>query len=319
MSSEKKVDLGRLLRALGPFIGLVLVYGLFAAIGPPQFTSFENFRLVSSQTMIVGLGAIGMTFIVVSGGIDLSVGSVIALASVVTALLAKAGYSAPVSLMGGVLAGGTCGALNGLLITSLRIVPFIATLGMFGIARGFAKYLAGVQKVDAPTDGISALTAKVPDPAWILFPRGVWMLFLLGVVMAVVLRRTTFGTHTFAIGSNEATARLCGVPVARTKVLLYMVGGLFAGLAGVIQFGRISAGDPTAALGMELNVIAAVVIGGGSLSGGEGRIFGSLVGALMMTFLDNGCTMTDVPNYVQEIAIGAIIVAAVSLDRFWHR
>jgi ribose/xylose/arabinose/galactoside ABC-type transport system permease subunit len=153
----------------------------------------------------------------------------------------------------------------------------------------------------------------------LLVAPGVWLLLVMGLLMGLVLRRTLFGLHTYAIGSNERTARLCGVAVERTKLRVYALCGLFAGLAGVMQFGRLTVGDPTTAVGEELDVIAAVVIGGASLSGGEGDIRGALLGAFLMSFLANGCTLTGVPNYVQEILIGAIIVAAVAIDRWRHR
>ena len=303
---------------LGPVLGLVLVIVIFGIIAPQSFLSVYNFKVVAAQSVIVGLGAIGMTFVITSGGIDLSVGSVIALASVLTALMMQQFDSPVVAIALGVGIGAVCGAVNGLVITGLRIVPFIATLGMFGIARGIAKYLAGEQKIDAPAGWIPELMAKEPSASWILVAPGVWITIVLGILMAILLNRTTFGTNTFAIGSNESTARLCGIQVRRTKILIYMLCGIFAGLAGVMQFGRLTVGDPTTALGKELDIIAAVVIGGASLAGGEGRISGALVGAVLMAFLANGCTHAGVPNYVQEIIIGIIIIAAVALDSYRH-
>jgi len=312
----------KLFRALhdvrGPVIGLAVVVGLFALVGPSAFLSVYNFKTVATQTVIVGLGAIGMTYVIVGGGIDLSIGSVIALASVVTALVLRSGYDPVLAIFAGVAAGGAVGLVNGLLITGLGIVPFIATLGTLGIARGVAKYLGDEQKVDADPGWLAELMTKAPDPEWLILSPGVWGLFLLAGVMGVVLRHTVLGVHTFAIGSNEATARLCGVPVARVKVILYTLCGIFGGLAGVMQFGRLTVGDPTSAMGKELDVIAAVVIGGGSLSGGEGRILGAIVGAFLMSTLANGCNLTGVPNYVQEIVVGGIIVAAVAADRWRH-
>ncbi|HEX9792921.1 MAG TPA: ABC transporter permease [Planctomycetota bacterium] len=307
------------LKLLGPFLGLLVVVLFFAAVGPPGFTSFANFKTIATQTVIVGLGAIGMTFVIVSAGIDLSVGSVIALVSVVVALVLNASLSPLLALLAGVAVGTLVGLVTGLLIVKLRVVPFIVTLGMLGIARGVAKWLSGQQKVNAPESWLGGLMSKTVEPAWTLLPPGVWLLLGLGALMALVLRRSVFGIHVTALGSNEDTARLCGVAVGRTKAAVYALGGLFAGLAGVMQFGRLGIGDPTAAIGLELNIIAAVVIGGGSLAGGQGSILGSLIGAFLMTTLANGCDLTDVPTYVQEILIGTIIVAAVALDRFRHR
>jgi ribose transport system permease protein len=311
----------RLTRALalfGPFLALGLVLALFAALLPERFLSAYNLKTVATQTVIVGLGAIGMTFVIVSGGIDLSIGSNIALASVVTALILRAEQPAVLAALGALGSGAALGAFNGLLVTRLRIVPFIVTLGSMGMARGLAKYLADEQKIDAPARGLSALMAKTPDPAWLLLSPGVWLLLLLSAAAALVLTRSVFGVHTVAIGSNEATARLCGIRVERVKLIIYTLCGVAAGLAGCLQFARLTVGDPTTALGKELDVIAAVVIGGGSLSGGSGSILGALIGAFLMSVLANGCTLLGVPNYVQEMLVGAIIVAAVAIDQLRH-
>jgi ribose transport system permease protein len=311
--------LRRTLALLGPFLALALVVVLFALLLPGQFLSTYNLKTVATQTVIVGVCAIGMTFVIVSGGIDLSVGSAIALSSVVSAVLLRDGAGTLVAVLGGIAACGALGALNGLLITRLQIVPFIVTLGTMGIARGLAKYLAGEQKVDAPVHGLSALMAKTPDPGWLLLSPGVWLLFVLAALAALVLARTVFGVHALAVGSSEATARLCGVRVERVKLIIYVLSGLCAGLAGSLQLARLTVGDPTTAFGKELDVIAAVVIGGGSLAGGSGSILGSLVGAFLMTFLANGCTLLGMPNYVQEMLVGAIIVAAVAVDQLRRR
>lgn len=303
----------------GPLVGLVLALVLFAVLVPDRFLSFYNFKTVVTQTVIVGLGAIGMTYVMASGGIDLSVGSVIALASVVTAVVLRDGGSPGTALLAGVGTGVLVGVLNGVLVTRLRIVPFIVTLGAMGIARGFAKYLANEQTVNAPAGWLAELMTKTPEPAWLLVSRGAWITLVLAAAMVFVLRRTVFGVHVLAVGSSEATAHLCGVRVDRVKVAVYALSGLFAGLAGVMQFGRLTVGDPTTAIGLELDVIAAVVLGGGSLSGGSGSIAGSLLGAFFMAVLSNGCTLAGVPTYVQEIVVGAIIIAAVALDRVRQR
>jgi ribose/xylose/arabinose/galactoside ABC-type transport system permease subunit len=302
-------------RVAGPVMGLAGVVALFAVLRPDTFLSVYNLQTIAAQTVIVGLGAIGMTFVIVSGGIDLSAGSVIALSSVVTALALREGFAPTAAMAGGAMAGLAVGVLNGVLITRLRLAPFIVTLGTMGMARGFAKYLAEEQKIDAPAAWLAAIMAKSPSPDWLLVAPGTWALAIVAAIMAFVLGRTVFGVHTYAIGSSEATARLCGVRVPRTKIVIYALAGFFGGLAGVMQFARITVGDPTTAIGKELDIIAAVVIGGTSLSGGTGGIGGSLVGAFFMSVLANGCTLTGVPNYVQEIVIGAIIVAAVAIDR----
>ena len=305
----------RLLQLAGPFLGLALVFVLFG-VQEPSFLSQRNVQTIAVQSVVVGLGAIGMTFVIVAGGIDLSVGSVIALSSVAAAwTLDRENPSTWQAVAAGVATGGLCGLLVGALVTGLGIVPFVATLGMMGAARGAAKWIAREQTIHPSPDAVEPIGSLVASS---FASPGVWATVVLAVLAALVLRSTVFGTHVQAIGSNEDAARLCGVPVRRTKIWLYVVNGLFGGLAGVMLLGRLAVGDPTAALGMELEVIAAVVIGGASLSGGSGTILGSMVGALLMRSLGTGCNLTGVPNFVQEILVGAIIVAAVALDR-WRR
>ncbi|MBE3111037.1 MAG: ABC transporter permease [Acidobacteria bacterium] len=321
MSRQRPAGLQKVLNVLGPFIGLALVIALFSLIPEVQgrFLRFANFKSVATQSVIVALGALGMTFIIVSGGIDLSAASNIALSSVITAYAINAGAAPLVAVLLGVLTGGLVGLANGALVTRLRLIPFIVTLGMMGIARGAAKWIAGNQKIDAPMTWANELMARSPRPSWLLLAPGVWIVILLAVAMAVVLRYTVFGRHVFAVGSNESAARLCGIRTSRVKILVYSVAGLFCGLSGVMEFSRLTVGDPTVAVGLELDIIAAVVIGGGSLNGGEGSILGTMVGVMIMSFLRNGCTMMGWPNYIQEIIIGAIIVIAVTLDRLRHR
>ena len=306
---------------VGPFIGLVAVVAVFALLTetPDQYLSVRNFRIVVAQTVIVALGAIGMTMIIVSGGIDLSVGSVIALTGVVTALAMRDGVSPIMAVLYSVLAGGAVGVLNGLLITQLRVIPFIATLGTLGMARGVAKWIAGQQTVNAPPTWVNELAVTFPQPDWLLVAPGVWLTVLLAVLVALVLRYTVFGRRVFAIGSNEAAARACGIAVDRLKIWIYALAGLLFGLSGVMQMSRLRQGDPTVAIGTELDVIAAVVIGGGSLNGGVGTILGSMIGATIMAVLRNGSQQMGWPNYVQEIIIGAIIVIAVAVDGWRSR
>jgi ribose transport system permease protein len=306
------------LNRLGPILGLVLVILIFSVLmqSPARFLSPNNLRVVLSQTVIVAIGAIGMTLIIISGGIDLSVGSTIALTGVITALGINAGLSPTVALVAGILVGGLVGVVNGLLITRLKVVPFIATLGMLGIGRGVAKWVAGQQTVNMPDTWLNELLVMFPNPSWLLVAPGVWVTVILAICAAIVLRNTVFGRRVFALGSNEAAARACGIATDRLKVWIYGLAGLLFGLAGVMQMSRLRQGDPTVAAGSELDIIAAVVIGGGSLSGGEGSIVGSMIGALIMAFLRNGCQQVGWPNYIQEIIIGVIIVVAVALDRW---
>lgn len=309
---------------LSPVLALIAVFGLFVLIAPSSFATTRNMETIARQTAIVGVAALGMTMVIISGGIDLSVGSVVALSTVVIAwLLRYTGVGPLTAALGGVAASALFGLISGVLITRLRVVPFIVTLGMMLVVRGAAKGIGKEQKIDVDPSRLAwldDLLATVPkDRSWMLLPPGVWIMIVLAIAVAALLRYTRLGRHTFAIGSNEQTARLCGVAVERVKVLVFTLCGAFAGLAGLMQFSRLTVGDPTVAVGLELNVIAAVVIGGGSLSGGEGSILGTLVGALIMTVIASGCTQRGYPNWVQEIITGGIIVVAVALDRLRHR
>lgn len=312
----------RLLGLLAPLIGLALVIGVFYLIDPSKPFRLLDLRVVSVHTMIVGIAAMGMTFVIISGGIDLSVGSGIALASVTAAMVLERTAEWPpalaivVAIVVAVLTGALCGVYNGLLITLLRLPPFIATLGTLGFFRGVAKLLTGSIPVSAPTHGLETWVRPVPDPEWLIFAPGVWVTVLLTIGFALVLHYTVFGRYTFAIGSNEATARLCGIRVPRMKVLIYTLAGGLVGLAGLLQFARLTQGDPTVAIGLELDVIAAVVIGGGSLAGGQGRIVGTLAGAFLMAYLKNRCTVLGWSNAIQEIIVGHIIIIAVAVDQW---
>lgn len=309
-----------LAQTLGPLIGLILIFALFAIGGPSSFSSLNNLETIARQTAIVGTAALGMTLIIISGGIDLSVGSIIALVTVITAALLQAGFPPLVAASGGIATGLLCGFLNGYLVTRLKVVPFIVTLGTLLVVRGAAKGFAHEQKIDAPLTWLKELLAALPQgEGWRIVPWGVWLAIGLSVLVAGVLLYTRLGRHIIAIGSNEQTARLCGVPVDRVKLIVYSLGGAFAGVAGILQFSRLTVGDPTVATGVELDVIAAVVIGGGSLNGGEGSIAGTIVGALIMTVIRSGCAQMGLPNWVQEIVTGVIIVIAVALDRWRQR
>ncbi len=308
----------RLLTMVGPLAGFLLVFLWFSLRNPDVFPTWDNLRTVALQTVIVALAAMGMTFVVAAAGIDLSVGSVVALSSVGTALLRQQGCGIGLAAGLGIGLGALVGTLNGLLVIRLGIGPFLVTLGTMGIARGLAKWLAEERTVQADPAWLPAWMSKFPEPAWLQLAPAVWLVVILAIGLSVVLKRSVFGVHTYAIGSNEANARLCGVPVASVKLRIYMLCGLMAGLAGVLHFARVRVGDPTAGVGLELQVIAAVVLGGGSLAGGEGAILGSLMGALCMALLANGCTLEGLPNYVQDMLVGSIIILAVALDR-WRR
>jgi ribose transport system permease protein len=301
-----------------PIVGLLGVF-IFFACKSEHFATSYNMRVVAAQTVQVGICGIGMTLIMIGGGIDLSVGSVMALAAVAAALALKAGYSSSAAVAVAMMTGALCGLANALLITGLRIIPFIATLGTLSAIRGLTRWLANNQVVRLTNEPESLVGFVQPLGSSTWLAPAVWVTLAVGAAAAVVLNWTAFGRRTVALGSNELAARLSGVRVNRQKVYLYTLGGLFAGLAGLLTFANMREGDPTASAGIELQVIAAVVVGGGSLMGGEGSILGTLVGAFMLTCLVNGSTLAKWENYVQEIAIGAIIVVAVALDYFRRR
>ncbi len=311
-----KSTLKHLLAKGGPFIGLILVIVLFSLPTETRefFLTYHNFKIIFTQTVIVAIGAIAMTMIIVSGGIDLSAGSSIAFTSVVGALLIQREFGTIPTVMIVLLVGGIIGLVNGTMIAALRMPPFIVTLGTMSMIRGAGKWRADNQTVNYEGSPINQWMTTA-DPAGYKLPPGVWVAIGLATVTAVVLKNTVFGRHVFALGSNEATARLCGLPTVRLKIMIYALAGGFFGLAGLFQLSRLRQGDPTVAVGLELDIIAAVIIGGASLSGGVGTILGSMIGALIMAVLRNGSQQMGWPTYFQEIIIGLVIIFAVFLDR----
>lgn len=316
--------LGPALAAAGPALALlaiVLGFGFFDWYqdGVSTFLSVRNLRAQLAAALPVAVAALGMTAIIAAGGIDLSAGTMLALCAVVLAAALKAGVPPEAAVALAVLCGAACGALNGTLVASLGVVPFVVTLGTLGAFEGVALLIAEETTVRpdgaAVPDWLGRLTSIRRDSLVWGLPGGAWALLGLSVAVAAILRLTVFGRHLFAVGSNENAARLCGVRVGRTKVLVYALGGLLTGAAGVMQFAQLTAGNPTSGLGMELKIIAAVVIGGGSLSGGRGGVFGTLVGVAIVYAIESGGSQLGWSNPVQQIALGIIIVAAVAADR----
>jgi ribose/xylose/arabinose/galactoside ABC-type transport system permease subunit len=261
-----------------------------------------------------------MTLVIISGAIDLSVGSLVALVTVVIAAILQMGADPWIALFGGIAAAVIAGGLNGFIITRLNVGSFIVTLGSLLIFRGLAKGVAHDQKIDAPASWLSSLLATLPKSAkWQIFPLGVWVLLVGALLTGWLLHSTRFGRHLVAVGSNEVAARYSAISVAGVRLKVYLVMGFFAGLAGLMQFSRLTVGDPTVANGLELDVIAAVVIGGASLSGGTGTILGSMIGAFIMSIIRAGGSQMGWPNWVQEIVTGSIIILAVALDRWRAR
>jgi len=301
-----------LLDRTGTLLGLILVAAIFGTLVGHQFFAPGNVELMARQAAIVCMAALGMTVVIATGGIDLSVGSIIALSTVVIALVLRLDQPPLVAAMAGVGAAAICGAINGLIITQIRVVPFIVTLGTMLVLRGAAKGLADERRIEAPFTWLNDLLRTTPGT---LLPGGIWLVIVLALIVAGVLRYTRFGRHVLAIGSNERMARLCGIAISRTKVMVYTISAALAGMAGLLQFSKLSVGDPTVAIGLELDVIAAVIIGGGSLTGGRGTVLGTIIGAAIMTVIQIGCSQKGLPNWVQQIVTGGIIVIAVALDR----
>ncbi len=307
--------------------------------GGSKFLNPLNFQNVWLQTVTVATAALGMTLIIIAGGIDLSAGSALALSSVVLAVtLERHGFGlasgvppewqltvvATLGVLACVACGSLCGLTNGLLITRLRLAPFIVTLGTMAIYRGLAKWPASGAAVrpdratEVPAWIRDWLMASSPNPHWFTLPPAVWLLIVLALGLAVLLHRTVFGRYIFAIGSNEATARLCGLNVPRIKIAIYSLAGVFVGIGGLLAFSRTKLGNPAEGNSMELDIIAAVVIGGGSLSGGRGSVLGTLVGAAIVRFIRSGCTMLVFEDWFQDVVLGVIIIAAVTLDQWRH-
>lgn len=324
------------LQMLGRVAALIVVFVAFGLVVPNYaFFRIGNVENLLMQSAVYAMAGLGMTMVIITGGIDLAAGSTIALSMVITAMCLTAGTGAdgplahsPVSwtllsILAGTFAGAAVGLVQGLLITGLRLVPFIVTLGGLVAIRGLTKGIADNQEISGPAGNWIYRNLMFPVQGatfdWQLFPLGVWATIGAAILAAALLRYTRFGRHVYAIGSSEATARLCGVPVVRTKILVYTLSGLFAGLAGVLEFSKLNIGQPTGATMYELYVIAACVIGGTSLMGGVGTISGTVVGALIIGTLYAGAQQAGWPKWVQEVAIGAIIVAAVALDRLRNR
>ena len=312
-------DFRRLFRSawLGPLLALVLLYVLFTLLAPDTFARETNWVTMLRQTAVVGICAVGMTFTIVLGGIDLSVGSAVALTTVVVAECLRAGLGPIGAAALGVLGGGVIGLCNGALVTGLKLSPFIVTLGTMSVLRGVAKGLADEQKIDVAPRGLEHLMQS--QLGSLALPPGVWLMLAATLFGVAGLTYTKLGRQIVAVGSNAETARLCGISIPKTTLLVYALSGLLVGLAGVLEFATLTVGDPTDSVGLELEVIAAVVIGGGSLSGGQGSAAGTLVGALLLTVIKAGCTHLGFPNWVQEIFTGFIIVVAMSIDRFRQR
>lgn len=303
-------DKGTFLQHSKIYLVLGILCLVFAVLSP-LFASWQNLINILLASATIGLLTIGAAFVIASAGLDLSVGSVLALCGAVASQFAVYGAAWYLVVLSCLLCGALVGALNGTLVACLGIPAFIATLGMLSVARGIALIMTNGRPVYGLPDGI----VFVGQGDVFGIPMPVWIFLGLGVVMHVVLRKTPFGSHTLSIGDNEQAVYNAGINVTAHKIALYTLSGLLAGVAGLVFMGRVNAADPSAGLMYELSAITGAILGGTHLFGGRASVVGAMVGALVMGVLQNGLTLLAVPSYYQQVAIGAVLIAAVALDR----
>ncbi len=293
--------------------GSLIFISLLLSIISPQFMTIDNLLSVGLQISVIALIATGQLLVIITGGIDLSVGSILAISGIITSVLLASGVPLPLAITAGILIGGFCGLINGFIIAKGKLPPFIATLGMMGVARGAALIItSGVPVFGLPLSFAAIANNKLFD----IIPIPVIIVIIFAIIIHFVLNNFSFGRYTYAIGGNFEAARLAGVRVDLHLIKVYVISGLFSGLGGIILASRLSTGQPTAGSGYELDVIAACVIGGASLSGGSGTITGAMIGALIIGILRNGCNLLDISAFWQQVAIGAIIIIAVFMDQY---
>ncbi len=302
------------LQKLLPFLTLV-VLAVALTIATPNFLTQTNLASVARQTAVINIMALGMTLVIITAGIDLSIGSILALAGLLGATAMKNGHSIPFAILVGLFVGLICGLLNGLGVSMLKINPFIVTLGTMGIFRGVALVISN----GLPVHEVPAGFALLGGGNLLGIPVVVYILLGCAVLMHFLLENTKLGRYAFAIGSNPAAAYYAGVPIKFHLTMVYVILGVLSGLAGMIEASRLMIGQPTAGVGYELEAIAAVVIGGGSLTGGEGSVLGTLIGAFVMGLLSNGSDLLGISPYWQQAIIGAVIIAAVGFDELRKR
>lgn len=303
-----------MIQRLLPFLTLIVLI-VALAIASPHFLTNTNLSSVVRQTAVINIMALGMTLIIVSGGIDLSVGAILAMGGLLGTMAMEKGFSIPVGIAVGIVTGCFWGFVNGMLTTRLRINPFIVTLGTLGIVRGLTLIISN----GLPVHQIPQSFSFLGEGTVLGVPFVLWVLLVCAAAMHVIMEHTRLGRYAFAIGSNPDAAFYAGIPVAFYVTAVYAIGGALTGLAGMIEASRLMTGQPTAGQGYELQAIAAVVIGGGSLRGGEGSVIGTLVGAFIMGLLSNGSDLLGISPYLQQAIIGAVIILAVSVDELRKR
>ncbi|WP_410012288.1 ABC transporter permease [Sodalis sp. C49] len=309
--SNKKISNKALLMRFAPLLSLILLM-LFFSLGSPFFLNTENLMTIALQTSVIGIMAIGVTYVIITSGIDLSLGSVVAFSGVAIGLGAAAGLPLALCILCGALGGALCGYINGFLVARAAIPPFIATLGLMMSVRGINMVL---------TDGRAIYFSQYPGfktlaqgKLFDFLPYPVIYLIVLAAIAAYILKRTVIGRYIYAVGSNEDAAHLSGIKVRNVKLFVYLFCGILTGIAGVVLASRLNSGQPTVGVGYELEAIAAVVIGGTSLMGGIGTIGGTIIGAFIMSVLKNGLNLMGVSQFWQMVAMGIVVVAAVYLD-----
>jgi ribose transport system permease protein len=298
------------IRDAGTLLGLLLIFAVFSFLAP-SFMTGANFLNILQQSSINACIALGMTFVIISGGIDLSVGPTAAISAVVGALLMSAGISIPVALFGALATGMACGLFSGSLVAFAGLQPFIVTLGGLSLFRALALIVTGGN----PIFGIPQEFRSVINGQFLGIPTTVVIVAIIAFLLWVVLNRSPLGEYILAVGGNQEAARIAGVPVTRTKITVYVLSGGLAAVAGMILVGRLGAADPTMGNLWELNAIAAAAIGGASLMGGKGSVFGTLLGAIILGALTNGLTLLNVQAFYQLLATGIIILVAMLIDR----
>ncbi|MBB5412674.1 MULTISPECIES: ABC transporter permease [unclassified Paraburkholderia] len=323
----RRRDLIQKFAALGSLIMLVAVFSLTSS----AFFSVDNGMTVALQVTSIAYLGVAATCVIITGGIDLSVGSVLALSGVVAALLVKAGVPIPLGMLGGVVVGGLCGFVNGLCVTRMGLPPFIATLGMMLVARGLALQITGARPVSGLGDAFGELgngalfrishigADGFPDTVFPGIPYPVIIMVVLAVAVSIMLTRTSLGRHIYAVGSNAEAARLSGVNVRRVTLFTYVLSGVLAGLTGCVLMSRLVTAQPNEGVMYELDAIASAVIGGTSLMGGVGTISGTAIGAFVIGVLRNGLNMNGVSSFIQQIIIGLVILGTVWIDQVRNR
>ena len=296
--------------------GALIVVFVFLSFASSDFLSADNLFNIGSQTAVVAVIAIGMTLVIITAGIDLSVGSVAALSGVMgVTLMVSFGLPVPLGILGGILVGAIAGLVNGLLVAVAGLNPFIATLGMLSVARGLTYISTGAVAVFGAPDSFRLLGQGVLGP----IPIPILVIAVVAIAGYVVLSRTRLGRYAYAMGSNLEAARLSGIPIKRYLTTVYVIAGALAGLGGMIAASRVNSGQPNYGLGLELDVIAAAVIGGASLFGGQGTVVGTLIGAFLIALIRNGAVLLNVDVFYQSVIIGVVIWIAVFWDQYRRR